>query len=145
MKLLAKFPLLQMSYLIHRKRLRNYFPTTYDPYGFPDHLFKLFFTISFAIFHHSSQFLASYFCCYQSLSHSPPDHFRQPFFSFWKIGGYLTVPISWFNLIIMKTKLDDSFPAYQFLMQGFCASFKLDRHENGEGTLLYNRNQRTST
>ena len=55
-------------YLICRKHLKIYFSTTY-PYGFPDHLFNLFFTISFTIFRHGSQYLASYYCRYQSLSH----------------------------------------------------------------------------
>ena len=33
-----------------------YFANTKYCYGFPDHLFHLFFTISFAIFHHDSEY-----------------------------------------------------------------------------------------
>ena len=33
-------------------------------------------------------------------------------------------------LMITETKLDDSFPASQFLRQGFCTPFRLDRNEN---------------
>ena len=34
---------------------------------------------------------------YHSLSHSPPQqNFRQLFFSFWKVRGYLTSLLSWF-------------------------------------------------
>ena len=43
--------------LTRRRPLRVYFPTTKYPYGVPGHLFHLFFTISFAIFHHGSRYL----------------------------------------------------------------------------------------
>ena len=47
-------------------------------------------------------------------------------------------------LMIMQTKLDDSFPASQFLIQCSCTSFKLDRNKNGGGILLYTRIHITS-
>ena len=48
-------------------------------------------------------------------------------------------------LIITETKFDDSFPASQFLIQGFCTPFRLDRNKNGGGILLYISNHITST
>ena len=48
-------------------------------------------------------------------------------------------------LMITETKLDDSFPASQFLIQGFCTPFRLDRNENGGGILLYIRSYIAST
>ena len=48
-------------------------------------------------------------------------------------------------LMITKTKLDDSFPASQFVIQGFCTPFRLDQNKNGGGTLLYIRSNITST
>ena len=49
-----------------------------------DHLFHLFFTISFAIFHHGSQYLANYYCSYQSLSRSSS---HQDFSSYFLVFG----------------------------------------------------------
>ena len=46
-------------------------------------------------------------------------------------------------LMIMETKLDDSFPSSQFLIQGFCTPFRLDRNKNGGGILLYIRSNIT--
>ena len=40
-------------------------------------------------------------------------------------------------LIITEIKFDDSFPASQFLIQGSCTPFRLDRNKNGSGILLY--------
>ena len=48
-------------------------------------------------------------------------------------------------LMITETKLDDSFPASQFFIQGFCAPFRLDRNKNGGGILLYIRSNITAT
>ena len=48
-------------------------------------------------------------------------------------------------LMITETKLDDSFPASQFFMEGFCTPFRLDRNKNGGGILLYIRSNITST
>ena len=48
-------------------------------------------------------------------------------------------------LMITETKLDDSFPASQFSIQGFCTPFILDRNKNGGGILLYIRSNITST
>ena len=63
--LFTKFYVFHQPYLIRRKHLRIYFPINKYTYGFPDHLFYLFFTISFAIFlHHTSQYPASYYCRY---------------------------------------------------------------------------------
>ena len=48
-------------------------------------------------------------------------------------------------LMITETKLDDSFPASQFFIHGFCTPFRLDRNKNGGGILLYIRSNITST
>ena len=48
-------------------------------------------------------------------------------------------------LMITETKLDDSLPASQFLIQRFCTPFRLDRNKNGSGIPLYIRSNITST
>ena len=63
----------------------------------------MFFTISFAIFCHDSQYLLRSYCRYQWLSHSlPQQNFLQLFFSFRKVLDYPTPLISW--LINFKHK-----------------------------------------
>ena len=42
-------------------------------------------------------------------------------------------------LLVSETKLDGSFPTVQFLMSGFCRSYRLDHCSNGGGLLLYIR------
>ena len=42
-------------------------------------------------------------------------------------------------LLLSETKLDDSFPTAQFLLNGFCKPYRLDRSSNGGGILLYVR------
>ena len=42
-------------------------------------------------------------------------------------------------LITSETKIDDSFPIGQFLIEGFCTPYRLDRNSKGEGFLLYFR------
>ena len=42
-------------------------------------------------------------------------------------------------LLISETKLDDSFPSAQFLLDGFTKPYRLDRCSNGGGILLYIR------
>ena len=41
-------------------------------------------------------------------------------------------------------KIDDFFSASQFLIQGFCTLFRLDRKKNDDGILLYIRSNITS-
>ena len=41
--------------------------------------------------------------------------------------------------MISATKIDDSFPAGQFLIEGFCTPYRLDRNTKGGGILLYVR------
>ena len=48
-------------------------------------------------------------------------------------------------LMITEIKFDDSFPASQFLIQGFSTSFIPDRNKNGSGILLYITSNITST
>ena len=48
-------------------------------------------------------------------------------------------------LMITEIKLDDSFPASQFLVQGFCTPFRLDWYKTDGGILLYIRSNITST
>ena len=48
-------------------------------------------------------------------------------------------------LMITETKLDDSFPASQLFIQGFCTPFRLDRNKNGGEILLYIISNITST
>ena len=40
-------------------------------------------------------------------------------------------------LMISETKIDDSFPVGQFLIEGFCTPYRLDRNSKGGGILLY--------
>ena len=42
-------------------------------------------------------------------------------------------------LMISETKIDDSFPVSQFLIEGFCTPYRLDRNSKGGGILLYVR------
>ena len=42
-------------------------------------------------------------------------------------------------LMISETKLDETFPAAQILLQDFCMSCRLDRNRNGGGIMLYIR------
>ena len=41
--------------------------------------------------------------------------------------------------MISEKKIDDRFPVGQFLIEGFCTSYRLDRNSNGGGILLYVR------
>ena len=47
--------------------------------------------------------------------------------------------------MITEIKFDDSFPASQFLIQGFSTPFIPDRNKNGSGILLYITSNITST
>ena len=42
-------------------------------------------------------------------------------------------------LILVETKLDDTFPTSQFLIEGYLKPYRLDRNRNGGGILLYVR------
>ena len=42
-------------------------------------------------------------------------------------------------LLLSEIKLDYSFPTAQFLLNGFCKPYRLDRNSNGGGILLYVR------
>ena len=42
-------------------------------------------------------------------------------------------------LMISETKIDDSFPVGQFLIEGFCTPHRLDRNSEGGGVLSYVR------
>ena len=42
-------------------------------------------------------------------------------------------------LLVSETKLDDSFLTAQFLMNAFCTPYRLDICSNGEGLMLYVR------
>ena len=42
-------------------------------------------------------------------------------------------------LLISETKLDDTFPSEQFLMDGFSAPYRIDRNTNGGGLMLFVR------
>ena len=41
--------------------------------------------------------------------------------------------------MISETKLDKTFPAAQFYLQGFCDPYQFDRYRNGGGIMLYIR------
>ena len=47
-------------------------------------------------------------------------------------------------LVISETKIDSSFPTVQFQIEGYI-TYRLDRNANGEGILLYSREDRPST
>ena len=40
-------------------------------------------------------------------------------------------------LLIHETKLDDTFPPSQFILEGFTQPYRLDRTEHGGGLLLF--------
>ena len=42
-------------------------------------------------------------------------------------------------LIIAETKIDNAFPASQFVIEGFMKPFRYDRNQNGGGLLIYVR------
>ena len=42
-------------------------------------------------------------------------------------------------LLISETKLDSSFPLNQFHIDSFTTPYRLDRNQNGEGIMLYIR------
>ena len=42
-------------------------------------------------------------------------------------------------LMISETKFDETFPAAQLLLQGFCMPFRFDRKRNGGGIMLHIR------
>ena len=42
-------------------------------------------------------------------------------------------------LIVLETKIDDTSPESQFLMEGFSTPYRLDRTAKGGGILLYIR------
>ena len=41
--------------------------------------------------------------------------------------------------MISETKLDDTFPVDQFVLEGFSKPFRVDRNKNGGGILLFVR------
>ena len=41
--------------------------------------------------------------------------------------------------MISESKLGDSFPDSQFLIEGFSKSFRLDRNRNGGGIVVYSK------
>ena len=47
-------------------------------------------------------------------------------------------------LLISETKIDESFPSAQFLLDGFSRPYRLDRCANGGGILLYVRDDISS-
>ena len=42
-------------------------------------------------------------------------------------------------LMTSETKLDETAPAAQFLLQGFCMPYSFNRNRNGSGIMLYIR------
>ena len=50
-----------------------------------------------------------------------------------RISGNLDI------LLISETKLDDSFPSAQFLLDGFSKPYRLDRCTDGSGIFVYIR------
>ena len=42
-------------------------------------------------------------------------------------------------LVVTETKLDSSFPNYQFLIEGFSQPYRMDRNRNAGGVLIYVR------
>ena len=55
--------------------------------------------------------------------------------------GFLSSQITKYAdiLLLSEIKLDYSFPTAQFLLNGFCKPYRLDRNSNGGGILLYVR------
>ena len=48
-------------------------------------------------------------------------------------------------LLISETKIDSCFPAVQFHLEGYATPYRLGRNENGDGILLYIREDIPST
>ena len=48
-------------------------------------------------------------------------------------------------LMISESKLDDTFPTIQFMIDSFTEPFRLDRTRNGGGILLYVKNNIAAT
>ena len=48
-------------------------------------------------------------------------------------------------LMISESKLDDTFPTSQFVIDSFTEPFRLDCTRNGDGILLYVKNNITAT
>ena len=42
-------------------------------------------------------------------------------------------------LLVLETKIDDSFPIRSFLIDGFSTPYRLDRNSNGSGLILFVR------
>ena len=42
-------------------------------------------------------------------------------------------------LLVSETKIDDSFPIGNFLIDGFSTPYRLDRNSNGAGLMLFYR------
>ena len=42
-------------------------------------------------------------------------------------------------LLVSETKIDDSFPIGNFLIDGFSSPYRLDRNSNGGGLMLFVR------
>ena len=49
------------------------------------------------------------------------------------------------DIIISQSNLDDTFPTSQFVIDSFREPFRLDRTRNGDGILLYVKNNITTT
>ena len=47
-------------------------------------------------------------------------------------------------LILTETKLDDSFPTYQFMVDGFSMPYQQDKNRNGSGIMIYIRDKNQS-
>ena len=47
-------------------------------------------------------------------------------------------------LILTETKLDDSFPTYQFMVDGFSMPYQQDKNRNGGGIMIYIRDKNRS-
>ena len=47
--------------------------------------------------------------------------------------------------MISETKIDESFPTSQFLIDGFSSPYRLDRNSNGGGILVYFKNNITKS
>ena len=42
-------------------------------------------------------------------------------------------------IMVSETKIDDSFPENQFLIEGYAKPFRRDRNSHGGGLLIYRR------
>ena len=85
--------------------------------------------------------------CNNTLKSFPKDNLNKLIFAHLNINSIqnkfelLSEQIKSNISMISETKIDDSFPVGQFLIEGFCIPYRLDRNSKCGGTLLHVRSE----